>query len=341
MKHQGISRFLFKVSLLSLPLLLLSLFYVCADPFKVIWSYDVYYRSGPNHVTLNRDYVSLETFLHHQSREKWDSFIFGNSRSLFYEVRDWALSIGSERSYHFDASGESLYGITRKLQFLERHQLPVSNALIILDAETLNTVTNSQGHLLIKHPLLSGQNRLVFQMEYFKTFFSRRFLVAYLDFRLCNRIKPYMIEECLLDERPIDYDVRHNEIRFGLQEQLIRDNPDAYYVPRKAIFYTRPVQQTVAAPVIKQPQRTELLEAVRVLTSQHTNYRLVISPLYDQVRFNPADLAYLKEVFGADRVHDFSGINDITSEYRNYYEASHYRPHIARQIMSIVYGIPE
>jgi hypothetical protein len=338
MKNHGVSQFLFKLGLLSLPLLLLSLFYVFSDPFKVIWPYDSYYRSGyPSYVTLNRDFVSLETFLHHQTREKWDSFIFGNSRSIFYEVKDWAPHIGSDLTFHFDATGESLYGITRKLRFLDERHVPVRNALIILDTETLSTVTNSKGHLAIKHPLLSGQNRQAFNLEFFKTFYSGEFLVAYIDFKLSNKIKKYMTDSYLLDNRPMDYDVRHNEIRFGSYELLIRENPDDYYLPRAAHFYTRPVQQVVSDPVIKQPQKNLLLEMARILNSQHSNYSLIINPLYDQKQFNPVDLSYLKQIFGPDRVYDFSGINDITRDYRNYYEESHYRPHIARNILSVIY----
>lgn len=332
------SRFLFKLSLVAIPLVVLTIFYIVNDPFKVIWAYGSFYRSGyPSVVTMNRDFVSLETFQRHEAEERWDSFIFGNSRSIFYEVKDWTPYIGSNRTFHFDASGESLYGITRKLQFLDEHHVPVRNALIILDVGTLSVVTNSQGHLSLKHPLLSGQSWLDFQQEFFKAFLSSRFLLAYLDYSLTHRVKKYMKAGYLLSDHPIDYDLRHNEIRFGTDEQLIRRNPDAYYAPRAAIFYTRSVQQAVSAPAIKQPQITMLLEMAMILNSQHSNYRLIINPLYDQKQLSPADLSCLKQIFGPDRVYDFSGINDITKNYRNYYEDSHYRPHIARQVLSVVY----
>jgi hypothetical protein len=342
MKQRGMLRFLLKASLLSLPLLLLSVLYVSDDPFKVIRSYACYYRPGyPSLATLNRDYVSLETFLRHQSRQKWDSFILGNSRSIFYEVKDWASLIGSRRTYHFDAAGESLYGITRKLQFLERYQAPMSNALIILDAETLNTVINGKDHLFIKHPLLSGQPRLDFQLEFFKTFFSAKFLLPYLQARLSSKMNPLVSQGIPADSRSFDYDVRHNEMSFGLLESLIARNPDAYYLPRKAAFYTRPPQPAESPPVIRQPQKTMLLEIARILNSRHTRYRIIINPLYDQKPCNHADLAYLRELFGNDRVFDFSGVNPITSDYRNYYDDSHYRPHVAKQIMSAVYANPQ
>ena len=40
---------------------------------------------------------------------------------------------------------------------------------------------------------------------------------------------------------------------------------------------------------------------------------------------------------GKQNVFDFSGINFITNDYHNYYENSHYRPHVADYIMKEIY----
>lgn len=339
MKNQGTIKVLLKLSLLSLPIMLLTAYYVIDDPFKVIKSYDTYYRAGcPNYVGLNRDYVSTETFLRHHDEMKWDSFIFGNSRSIFYEVNDWAAYIDSDRTFHFDASGESIYGIMCKLRLMERRGTPVRNALIVLDVATLREVNNSKGHLFLKHPLLSGQSWITFELEYLKTFFSSRFLVVYLDFKLSHKIKPYMIADDIMDNRHLDYYLQHNEIHYAEYEELIHSNPDAYYKHREAVFSVRPATLVVSPSIIHEPQNALLREISRMLNSQKTNLRIVISPLYDQKKFNPADLAYLKDLFGEDRVYDFSGINDITNDKFNYYEPSHYRPHIARKIIALIYG---
>ena len=64
----------------------------------------------------------------------------------------------------------------------------------------------------------------------------------------------------------------------------------------------------------------------------------MISPLYNKMKLHNEDLEYLKKVFGETNVFDFSGINKFTNDYRNYYESSHYRPHVAREILKIVYN---
>ena len=39
----------------------------------------------------------------------------------------------------------------------------------------------------------------------------------------------------------------------------------------------------------------------------------------------------------ADQLYDFSGINDYTHTFRNYYETSHFKPSVATEILNKVY----
>jgi hypothetical protein len=86
-------------------------------------------------------------------------------------------------------------------------------------------------------------------------------------------------------------------------------------------------------------EQKQLLEKIKeVLAEDHTNYKIVISPLYDQLKLNTNDLNYLYLEFGRQNVYDFSGINDITRDKYTYYENSHYRPFIASRIMDSIYS---
>jgi hypothetical protein len=87
------------------------------------------------------------------------------------------------------------------------------------------------------------------------------------------------------------------------------------------------------------PIQMQMLSNIRqLLMKHHTNYRIVINPLYNQVEMSPGDLKVLHGMFVQDNVYDFSGINKLTQSYTNYYETSHYRPHVAREIMNIIYS---
>src|ERR1043166_10080600 len=153
--------FLLKALILSLPAIVLLGIYLILDPFKVLRSYESYYISGaPSWVTLNREYVSTETFNTHYASNQYDAFIFGNSRSIFYEVKDWQKHIASTRCFHFDASGESFYGIYSKFKYLDRIGANIHEALIVLDSSALSETRNRNGHLFRTPPCLSGESRL-------------------------------------------------------------------------------------------------------------------------------------------------------------------------------------
>lgn len=339
-----IKLFIKKLLLFSIPFVAFVLLYFYFDPFKVVRSYNCYYESGkPSYITLNKDYVSTENWVNRQGQYHFDSYIFGNSRSMFYPVGVWKNYIGadSEQCYHFDASAESIYGIARKLSFLAAHGAPVRNALFIIDASALNKADNSAGHIFVKDPRLSGESRVSFQVDFLKDFFDFDFLRALLDFKLTGRIKDYMKRDFLLDDRPFFYDSVTNEIRMDFYEDMIGKDTGAYYTPRADLFYDRDMSvQKSYPPVIKTPQLALLRTIKKVLDGDGTNYKIVISPLYDQLKLNPADLRVLQDVFGPQHIFDFSGINDFTRSRYNYYEASHYRPQIADSIMRIIYAPP-
>jgi hypothetical protein len=60
--------------------------------------------------------------------------------------------------------------------------------------------------------------------------------------------------------------------------------------------------------------------------------------MYDQLRIDKTDLNYLEQLFGKSNVFDFSGKNIFTENIGNYYEDSHYRPHVAQKIMEYIYA---
>jgi hypothetical protein len=325
--------FIIKVFLFILPVIVLSCDYLATDPFKVIYHYDTYYISGqPSYIGLNRDFVSTQTFINNYSKFHYDSFIFGNSRATFYQIKDWRTHIVSNRCFHFDASYESIYGIHAKIKFLINNKIPIKNALIILDNSTLQNTINSNGYLFIKHPSLSGQSWLLFQMEFVKAFFNNKFLFAYIDFQLSHKVKNYMKKYKLLSGQPIEYDIETNEIRFTSYEDTININPDNFYLSK---MESNTMHQQYSPPAIKNEQKNLLNEIAAML--KQSGYRIVINPLYDKIKLNKEDYDFLCSIFGSEYVYDFSGINSITTNKYNYYDESHYQPDVASFILNEIY----
>jgi hypothetical protein len=325
-----------KIGMFFAPVLFLAVVYLIWDPFKVLYNYESFYKSGdPLYIILNRDYVSTETFLHNYPTHKYDSFIFGSSCAIFFEVKDWERAIGPKNCFHFDASDESIYGIYKKINYLAVRNITIRNALIVLDEGTLQNTGDSRGHLIMKHPILSGRDRYAFQSEYVKSFFDFDFLEGLLLYKLPDGEKKY--KEALFENPPMDYDVRSNEIKFSVFEKMIQTNSEEYYGRHRRAFYRRDTIQHVSGSAIHSEQKWMLNEIFKMLRSAGADYRIVISPLYDQLKFNPEDLDFLMKTFGSERVFDYSGINQLTNDLYNYYETHHYRPHVARWIIDEMY----
>ena len=192
--------------------------------------------------------------------------------------------------------------------------------------------------MYLSHPNTCTTNKILFQLEYLKTFFTPKFLYAYLDFRISNKVKEYMKNDYLLNDIPLSYNLKGNEIKFTEFENNIKLNPTIFYNNTKMqVFYKRDSNQVISKKVIETEQLKLLTEIQEVFKENKTNCKIVISPLYNQIKINEADVVLLKRIFGDMNVFDFSGINTITNDYHNYYESSHYRPHITNLIMQEIY----
>ena len=76
----------------------------------------------------------------------------------------------------------------------------------------------------------------------------------------------------------------------------------------------------------------------KVLDRKGADWRVIIHPLYDQIIFNRDDLNLLQEIFGADRVYDFSGNPEFTNDPTHYIDSSHFKPAIGKEVLRRVYA---
>lgn len=333
--------------LLCLPLLILVLIYVWIDPFKVIWHYDVYYQSD-DVVGLNRGYVSAMHYCNHQKEYNYDSFIFGNSRSISYNSKEWGKYI-PEKSvcYHFDASVGSIGELLGEIKYINKKGT-LNNALIILDCSMLS-ITENHGVLFAMPPILkNGRGTLRFQIEYFNAFYSLGienydnfysvgFLKTYIDYYYISKeYKDYMGNNIINSNMNLSYDSITNELFWDKQEQMIAEGN--YYTEGRVKVFENAQFPGKVSDIVLNKERIEMLREIKkIFDGQSTDYRIVISPIYDQVKINPTDLQCLNDIFGQNHVFDFSGVSKWSLDYHNYYETSHYRPCVANEIMKIIY----
>ena len=335
-------RFVLHIITLCIPLFVLLGVYLVCDPFKVIGDYTSFYpaKQAGGGVSLNPGYVGCEVWKKQHNSLDYNAYIFGNSRSIYYKIDDWAATLPDGCSaMHFDAAAETLLGIQRKVNYIDRNGGRLEHALFVVDEGLLRaTQSNEDNHLTILAPqLASWAGKMQFHWVNFRTFITPKFLYAYLDYNLTGKLKPYMTRQSLLNEDMFAYDVRRNEMDFEIMEQYIAEG--TYYDERRCKVFEGVQFPDSVSPIAIGSEQRELLQEIReTLGRHHTTATWIISPLYNQIKINPADIVTLREIFGEENVLDYSGPNQWNTDYHNYYEASHYRPHVAAEILRTLTG---
>ncbi|AWH86193.1 hypothetical protein HYN59_14220 [Flavobacterium album] len=321
------------------PLLVIIAIYAWLDPFKVVRHYDTYYKPyNKVSVFLDKDYISTANYDNRYEKEHYDSFIFGNSRSMMYQAAQWQKYIGAgSRPYHFDASNETLFGICKKIAYIDNKQEKLKNVLLVIDRQLLLQTKSNEGHLFeISPQLVNNKNFTDFHLTFFRASLTCKFLPGYVDYKVSGTPKPYMTGN-VLDDIPFTYNAVINEMVMTDTERSIAEGT-FYTAERMNVFYKRDTIQKVSEACIGIKQKQMLSEISSILKKHGTRLKIVINPLYNQEKLNPKDIAFLKRLFGPDVVYDLSGINSITNDYRNYYENSHYRPQVANIVLKKMYG---
>lgn len=302
------------------------------DPFKVLRTYADFSKPV---IVPNRDYVSTETFIRNNPHYHYNSFIFGSSRTMAFKPARWKKYLPQDAEpFLFDASNESIYGIYTKIKWLDQQGIPLKNVLLLICHDrTFTHSSNVDSHLYIKHPAVSGESMRDFQWLFFKAYIQPDFWIRFYGYQLLG-YQSWM--KGFIQEKPIFYDTRNNTIYMPFQERLVSQHPDEYYKEKKGVFYQRKGQKIDKSTIIEYRQEKMLQEIATIFKKHHTNYKIILSPLYEQVKFHPNDLAILQKLF-PKRVYDFTGKNGLTSFYQNYYEQSHFRTGVGDAVMKKVY----
>ena len=307
------------------------------DPFKIFRKHNSFYSNSI--VDLNREYVCLQLFTNNSKRIKYNSFIFGSSRSLAYKIPEWKKYLdNSSIGFHFDATGEGIYGIFNKLNYLKKKKIKIKNALLILDYSTLTTTENRKGHLSVSPPELSGESRFSYYKEYLWATSDLNFIKEYCEYSLFNKYNAnnnYIFPN-------LKSNVKSNDVTGDIcfeSENKIHHDRNGYYSRKikEGVFYDRKIIVNNEKPISSE-EKFLLKKISDVLKSESTNYKIVVSPLYDQKVLGKERMNLLISIFGKENVFDFSGKNKFTNSIYNYYESSHYRPKVANEIMDIVYN---
>jgi hypothetical protein len=329
---------------------IVSVLYFVLDPFKVLYEYDDYSSFTEANVSLNRDFISTMSYLKKKDDQKFNSFIFGSSRTLAYDPSYWASKLdSSDVPFVFDATAESIYGISTKIKYLDDIGAPIDNALIILCTDyTFASSKNPTNHVTIKHPQLTKESRIDFQLTFFKVYFNWKFLASYFISTFTDYHFDFMND--YINKNKLKVNPQNNRLSKVADENLLSSSEDEFYIKNESRFYRtsdnmgRLVNKIIfpsAESAISRVQinsKTEkmLKEIESIFAKNHTQYKVVLHPLINKKKFNETDFNTLTQVF-KENLYDFTGKNEFTKSYRNFYDWSHCRPFVGEKIIDLIY----
>ena len=280
------ARFIKYITAFSFPFILLLFLYIFGDPFKVIWNYDNYHCNIGG--ALNRSFVSTMNYLNKKDKYHYDSFIFGNSRSLFYMIDDWKNYIPTEsKCYHFSESGGSVHGVLYKLRLIDSLNENIDNALFIIDIDLLNRINQEEeGIIAIMPPALThNKNFISFHREFLFQWFNPRFFFYWMKFKLTGNYDKAMEEYIAKGTNYKYYDPITNEEPNHVQDSLIAIG--AYYDKKKLAIFEDKQHPKVSKELLNDKEKIRsIIEMGLILAKHRTKYKIIISPLYNQVKIN-------------------------------------------------------
>ena len=328
-------RFIITISLsIVIPLILLAGIYIWTDPFRCVHPFDI------NDVdATNREYLSTELFLRNYPTYHYNSFIFASSRRGGLNTYQWKqyLPEGAQ-PFLFQAWSESLTGIEMKMNFLNERNIPINYALILIDIPaTFDKDQLPHEALSMKYYMFTGRSKFEYNAMQFWNFIQKPSLWLSATRNRINGVK----YPCTSDTITNDWEaINKNRYTDLPQQDSLKHCTDM----TRRIFFEKIAHSgevlQVSEPLINEQFEEQLCHIRAILGTNHTDYHIVITPApcYTNPSINPGDLEKLQDVFGTKRVHDYSGKNEMTEDYNNFSDPSHFGLRVGYMIVEDIYG---
>lgn len=297
-------RFLRKIA----PFVLFILFLEIAIPM-IVDPYNIFHwkEIRDNGVEPNSNYIKMQYVLNNP--DKFDSFLFGSSRTGFVNVEHIPEGNWYNMSYSEGLPGEHLDNLREMIE----HGIIPKNVMIGVDNISCFVDPALHEKQFYRIPYPRG-NKLSFYANYF----SIRGVIESLEIILNHEV-----------EDP-DYVTRYYETGSTLRDPSLAGQWETD-APYWEYYYKDYVSQSVLA----MKRIADLCEEYDINLIVFTN------PMYYKTYQESQIYGYeyfLLWLAGSTPYYNFSGINDITSDPHNYYEPSHYTEEVGDMIIDRIFN---
>jgi len=144
--------------------------------------------------------------------------------------------------------------------------------------------------------------------------------------------------EGILNQLPEYYDTITNEYYNPGVAKLMKTDSLKYYEDRKDRFSPRSGKYKEERQMSTSEHVKMLNDIKDILDKHNTDYRVIICPIYNQLAYNREDLKLTEDVFGKENVFNFTGINKFSEKKSNFYDATHFKKYVGKELLDSVYS---
>jgi hypothetical protein len=295
----------------SFPLLF---FNVVIDPFKVfLKGFPISYIE-PNKQNLKMNYIL-------KNKTKFDSFIFGSSRTNFIDPSD----IHSGKYYNMTYPGGIPNQHFKNIAYLYKKGVKIQNLIIAVDyLSFFNDKRSDADNLVMKDFPVTLEEKFNFYKTYLFLFPEKK-----------------LIKEAI-SKTPIDYSALYSKgimINHKVNDDIEADidkfvNQPKFKIPYSKYENDRPIDLALS----------QIDSIVQFSKRHHINLKIFINPTHVTTYVNiNLDEYYeaLRKLAKITDYYDFSGLNNVALDNYNYFEPSHFRLSVGKMIIAKIENISD
>ena len=269
-----------------------------------------------------------------RSKTNYNTFIFGSSRTVSIYACYVQSKIKNSKVFHYGSWNETIGGIYEKMKLIDSLGYHLENTIIYLDTDyTFSGDGTPQPN---DHYLLTHENKWKYFFDHFQSYFSgvdlNKFKIL-LGYKVEGEIFPNWESDNITNDY---YPCSDSLVHVYGERKITKE----YYksidsMVKVGFLYKRSSTQKFKERQISSSEKVTINKMINLLNKHHTKYYVVITPLYDQLKFNDTDMELLKNTF-AENLYDFSGINNFTEDKLNYHDKKHFLPYVSKQILDSI-----
>ncbi len=309
----------------SFPLLVCLFFFITDDPFGVLFKDDCL-AEGSDDVIKTRNFL--------KNKNKYSSFIFGNSRTHAFSERDWQKYIGNEVVFNYSSPGESVMNIKKKIELILKHQ-KIENALILIDAGILENTNNEhrfyKGPVYEHSPVTSNISYIRFYGDYIKYYFDNYFFLKHIYYKLTGKYKESWMKQAFKDPAETQNVIVSNQYQ-SLADSLINTDFTEYKRRFRPEYNAFPRKQRY----VNTEDSLLLADIKNALDVNKVNYKVIIPPDFQGQKIAPAIYKSMADIFGK-KLYDLTGINKISMDSTLNFENLHFTAKAGAMILDSLY----